>query len=85
MLEASRRRACFAGRPWSRRPPPRSKRRSGARTMSGTARTPKGGRSDQQVRTVLEVLKALRTVTFESYADGDALVTHAITEIHDVP
>ena len=38
-----------------------------------------------QVHTVLEILKALRTVTFESYADGDALVSHAITEIHDVP
>jgi hypothetical protein len=38
-----------------------------------------------QVHTVLEVLKTLRTVTCESYADGDALITHAITEIHDVP
>ncbi len=39
----------------------------------------------QQAHTVLEILKTLRTVTFESYADGDALVSHAITEIHDVP
>jgi hypothetical protein len=39
----------------------------------------------QQVHTVLEVLKVLRTVTVESYAEGDALVSHAITEIHDVP
>jgi hypothetical protein len=38
-----------------------------------------------QVHTVLEVLKTLRTVTCESYADGDALISHAITEIHDVP
>jgi hypothetical protein len=39
----------------------------------------------QQAHTILEVLKTLRSVTCESYADGDALVSHAITEIRDVP
>jgi hypothetical protein len=39
----------------------------------------------QQVHTVLEILRSLRSVTCESYADGEAEVTHAITEIHDVP
>jgi len=39
----------------------------------------------QQAHTVLEILRSLRTVTCESYADGEAEVTHAITEIHDVP
>ncbi len=39
----------------------------------------------QQAHAVLEVLKTLHTVTCESYADGDALVSHAIAEIHDLP
>jgi hypothetical protein len=32
----------------------------------------------------LEVLKALRSITSESYLEGEALVTHTLTEMHDV-
>ena len=38
-----------------------------------------------QVHTVLEVLKVLRTVTSETYVEGDVLVTHTLVEIRDVP
>jgi len=38
----------------------------------------------QQVQTVLEVLQALRSITSESYFDGDATVTHTLLEIRDV-
>jgi len=38
-----------------------------------------------QVHTGLEILKSLRTVTCDFYTEGDALVGHVITEIHDVP
>jgi hypothetical protein len=38
----------------------------------------------EQVHTGLEVFKALRTISSESYLDEDALITHTITEIRDV-
>ncbi|MGD0900656.1 MAG: hypothetical protein ABR915_22720 [Thermoguttaceae bacterium] len=38
----------------------------------------------QQVKTVLEVLKVFRHVTFESYRDGDVFVTHSRAEMKDV-
>jgi hypothetical protein len=38
----------------------------------------------QQVRTVLDVLKVLRTVTFETYREGSALVTHSRADVKDV-
>lgn len=52
---------------------------------------PAEGKSDakteevlRQVHTVLDVLKGLRTVTLETYQESDVLVSHAVTEIHDV-
>ena len=38
----------------------------------------------EQVHTGLEVLKVLRSVTSESYLEDDVLVSHTLTEIHDV-
>ena len=38
----------------------------------------------QQVHTGLEVLKALRSVSSESYVEDDVLVQHTLTEIRDV-
>jgi hypothetical protein len=38
----------------------------------------------QQVRTVLDVLKVLRTVTFETYREGSALVVHSRADLKDV-
>jgi hypothetical protein len=38
----------------------------------------------QQVRTVLDVLKVLRTVTFETYREGSALVVHSRADVKDV-
>jgi hypothetical protein len=37
-----------------------------------------------QVHTVLEVLKVIRTCTVESYFEGEALVSHSLTEIRDI-
>ncbi len=37
-----------------------------------------------QVDTVLEVLKVLRTVTFESYFEDGAMVSHTLVEIRDI-
>ena len=37
-----------------------------------------------QVRTVLEALKALRSVTAESYPEAGATVTHSLVEIRDI-
>jgi hypothetical protein len=37
-----------------------------------------------QVETVLSVLQALRTITAESYFEGDAFVTHTLTEVEDL-
>lgn len=39
---------------------------------------------DQQVHTLLEVLKVFRSVTSETYIEGDATVTHAMIDIEDV-
>ena len=38
----------------------------------------------QQVHTGLEVLKVLRSISSESYLEDDVLVSHTLTEIHDV-
>jgi hypothetical protein len=38
----------------------------------------------QQVRTVLDVLKVFRTVSFEVYREGGALVTHSRADVKDV-
>ena len=38
-----------------------------------------------QVHTVLDVLKVLRGCTSQTYAEGDALVTHSEMEIRDLP
>jgi hypothetical protein len=38
-----------------------------------------------QVHTVLDVLKTLRTMESATYLDGGAMVTHSVAEIHDVP
>jgi len=37
-----------------------------------------------QVRTVLNVLKCLRSITSETYREGDALVTHTLVEVRDL-
>ena len=37
-----------------------------------------------QVHTALDVLKALRTISNESYLENGVLVTHTLVEIHDV-
>ena len=37
-----------------------------------------------QVHTALDVLKVLRSITNESYLDGDALVQHTLVELRDV-
>jgi hypothetical protein len=37
-----------------------------------------------QVHTVLDVLKALRSISDESYFENGALVNHTLTEVHDV-
>ena len=37
-----------------------------------------------QVQTVLDVLKVLRSVTAKSYLEDGALVTHSFTEIRDL-
>ncbi|MEE9603922.1 MAG: hypothetical protein V3V75_11490 [Thermoguttaceae bacterium] len=37
-----------------------------------------------QVQTVLEVLKVLRTITSETRVEGDVTVTHTLTEIRDI-
>ena len=37
-----------------------------------------------QVHTVLDVLKVFRTVTTQTYVEGDAMVNHAEVEIRDV-
>lgn len=38
----------------------------------------------EQVRTVLDVLGAIRSITSETYAEDDATVTHTLIEIHDI-
>ena len=38
-----------------------------------------------QVRTVLSVLKTMRTITAESYLEDGLLVTHSLVEIRDIP
>ncbi len=38
----------------------------------------------EQVHTVLEVLKVIRTITSEAYFDGDVLVQHTLVEIRDI-
>jgi hypothetical protein len=42
------------------------------------------GPIDPQVHTVLELLKVVRGVTFESYYEQNAFVTHSLVEIRDV-
>jgi hypothetical protein len=42
------------------------------------------GPIDTQVHTVLELLKVVRGVTFESYFEQNAFVTHSLVEIRDV-
>jgi hypothetical protein len=37
-----------------------------------------------QVRTVLSVLKTMRTITAESYLEDGLLVTHSLVEIRDI-
>ncbi len=37
-----------------------------------------------QVKTVLELLKVLRTITSKTYAEGDATVTHTLVEFRDI-
>ena len=50
----------------------------------------KGVNEDQQkpiadqVHTGLEVLQAIRSITSEVYLEGEVIVCHTLTEIHDV-
>ena len=37
-----------------------------------------------QVHTVLDVFKCLKTITSESYFEDGALVSHTLTEVEDV-
>jgi hypothetical protein len=39
----------------------------------------------EQVRTVMELLKCIRTYESATYPEGDAMVTQSVTEIKDVP
>ena len=46
-----------------------------------------GGQTEairQQVGTVLEAIQTIRTITSETYSEGDALVTHGLVEIKDM-
>jgi hypothetical protein len=38
-----------------------------------------------QVRAVLDVLKVMRFVSCECYLEKGVLVSHSLTEIHDLP
>jgi len=38
-----------------------------------------------QVRTVLSVLKTMRTITAENYVEDGLMVTHSLVEIRDIP
>jgi len=37
-----------------------------------------------QVKTVLDVLKVVQTITSETYVEGDAMVSHTLIEMKDV-
>jgi len=52
--------------------------------MGVSADSPEAAAVMDQVHTVLEVLKTLRTVTAESYLQDGAMITHSLTEIRDV-
>lgn len=47
--------------------------------------SPEGAVVMDQLHTVLDVLKTIRTCTFESYFEGDVLVTHSFMEVRDIP
>jgi hypothetical protein len=52
-----------------------------------TAEAPAGADTSEivdQVKTVLEVLKVLRTITSETRLEGDVTVTHTLTEVRDI-
>jgi hypothetical protein len=52
--------------------------------MGASADSPEGAAVMDQIRTGLDVLKTLRTLTMESYFQDGAMITHSLTEIRDV-